>query len=64
MEKGSWITEKITQTIKNGTRYKVKNERTGGAATRYELNGSYVVRDDTTGDILQLSGPEHIAKIF
>jgi hypothetical protein len=36
MEKGSWIPEKITQTIKNGTQYKVKNERTGGAATRYE----------------------------
>ncbi len=64
MEKGSWTPEKITQTIKNGKQYKVKNERTGGAATRYESNGSYVVRDDVTGDILQLSGPEHIGKIF
>lgn len=64
MEKGNWTPEKITQTIKSGKQYKVKNERTGGAATRYELNDSYVVRDDTTGDILQLSGPEHIAKKF
>ncbi len=64
IEKGDWTPNKITQTIRNGDRYRVINERTGGPATRYELNGQYVVRDDTTGDILQLSGPDHIPKNF
>lgn len=56
--------EKISHTIRNGQRFAVKNERTGGSATRYEFEGNYVVRDDATGNILQVSRPGHRAKIF
>lgn len=63
IEKGNWTPEKISRTIRYGQRYSAKNERTGGTATRYELDGSYIVRDDATGDILQVSRPGHIPKL-
>lgn len=64
IEKGNWTPEKITRTIRYGQRFKARNERTGGDATRYELDGGYVVRDDTTGNILQVSRPDHLPKLF
>lgn len=64
IEKGNWTPQKITNTIRYGNRFRVKNERTGGSATRYEYEDSYVVRDDATGDILQVSRPNHIPKNF
>lgn len=64
IEKGNWTPDKITNTLRYGKRNNVINERTGAPATRYELDGRYLVRDDKTGDILQLSGPNHIAKKF
>lgn len=64
IEKGNWSPEKISDTIRNGTRHKALNERTGGSATRYQNGKDYVVRDDKTGDILQLSGPGHEPKVF
>lgn len=62
IQKGGWTPEKITEIIRRGSRVKVKNERTGGPATRYEDGDKYLVRDDKTGDILQLSGFNHIPK--
>lgn len=62
MERGSWTPDKISQTIRNGKAYATKNERTGGAATRYEKDGYFVVRDDSTGNILQLSGHDFVPK--
>ncbi|MET0155761.1 MAG: colicin E5-related ribonuclease [Rickettsiales bacterium] len=64
IEKGNWTPEKITRTIRYGERFKARNERTGGSATRYELEGNYVVRDDATGNILQVSRPGHMPKLF
>jgi SPP1 gp7 family putative phage head morphogenesis protein len=64
MEKGGWTPLDITRTIRYGRQVKVKIERTGGPATRYELDGKYLVKDDVTNDIVQLSGPKHQAKNF
>lgn len=64
IEKGNWTPEKITRTIRYGQRFKTRNERTGGNATRYELEEAYIVRDDITGDILQVSRPGHLPKLI
>ena len=64
IEKGDWTPDKISNTIKNGIAYAVKNERTGGPATRYQKGNDFVVRDDKTGDILQVSRPGFKPKIF
>lgn len=64
IERGNWTPEKISDTIKTGKIVKVRNERTGQMAARYEKDGTFVVRDDSTGSILQLSGkdftPKHV----
>lgn len=64
VEKGNWTPEKISDTIRNGSAQAVKNERTGGPATLYQKDGNFVVRDDKTGDILQLSRPGFTPKTF
>lgn len=64
LEKGNWTPDSITNVIRYGKQVRVRNERTGRSATRYELDGKYVVIDDSSGHVLQLSGPNHIAKNF
>lgn len=64
LEKRDWTPEKITETIKHGKRFEAPNNvrikiDPRATATRYEYNGRYVVRDDLTGEILQVSGPSH-----
>lgn len=63
-EKRDWTPEGITETIKHGKKYKAPNlprkHDPSATATRYEYNGRYIVRDDQTGEILQISGPRHI----
>ncbi len=63
-EDRNWTPEEITETIKYGKKYKAPNlprkHDPGATATRYEYNGRYVVRDDQTREILQVSGPSHI----
>ncbi len=66
-EKRDWTPEEITETIKNGRKIKAPNEvrkriDPRATATRYEYNGRYVVRDDQTGEIIQISGPRHVPK--
>jgi Colicin E5 ribonuclease domain len=64
MESRNWTPEDITETIRNGEKIEVPNmprkDDPTATATRYEYNGRYVVRDDQTGEILQISGPRHI----
>lgn len=62
IEDGEWTPQDITRTIRDGKRFEATNERSGGEATRYELDGKYLVRDNETNHILQLSGKKHIAK--
>lgn len=64
IEKGGWTPEKIQDLLLTGSRTSVKNERTGGAATLYQKEGRFLVRDDKTGDILQLSRPGFRPKTF
>ena len=54
---------KITETIRNGENFEAPNRvrieiDPRATATRYEYNGRYVVRDDQTGEILQISGDD------
>lgn len=64
MEGRNWTPEDITETIRNGEKFEASNmprkHDPTASATRYEYNGRYVVRDDQTGEILQISGPRHI----
>lgn len=64
IQQGQWTPQKISETIKRGTPYKAINKKTGSAATRYQLNDRFVVRDDATGDILQVSRPGMEPNIF
>lgn len=57
-----WTPEKISDTIKNGKKYSAPNDvrkriDPKATATRYEKDGKFVVRDDQTGEILQISAP-------
>ncbi|MDH5722994.1 MAG: peptidoglycan-binding protein [Alphaproteobacteria bacterium] len=52
-----WTPEQITKTIKNGKRHKAPNKvNPENTATRYEYRGRFVVQDDQTKEILQISG--------
>ena len=69
LEKRDWTPEEITNTIKYGKRFRALNKPRmeldpRATATRYEYNGRYVVRDDQTGEILQVSGPNHTPSKF
>lgn len=59
--KGNWTPEKISETIKNGERFPAPNKvHPQNTATRFQLGDRYVVKDDVTNEILQLSGPDFI----
>ncbi|MCB9988629.1 MAG: peptidoglycan-binding protein [Rhodospirillales bacterium] len=52
-----WTPEQITETIKYGKRYPAPNKvNKANTATRYEYKGRFVVRDDQTKEVLQISG--------
>ena len=59
MEQREWTPDKISTTIAKGKKSpapnKVNKENT---ATRYEHDGKFVVRDDKTKEILQVSGDD------
>mgnify|MGYP002408714809 FL=1 len=51
-----WNPEQITETIKRGEQYLAPNKvNPGNTATRYEYKGRFVVQDDQTKEILQVS---------
>lgn len=55
-KKRGWTDEEITKAIKDGDAYPAENFRTNKPATLYEHNGKYVIRDDTTKEIIQIGG--------
>lgn len=65
LKKRDWTPEQITRTIKNGKRFKAPNKvNPGNTATRYEYEGRFVVRDDKTKEILQVSDKSFIPNKF
>ena len=58
-----WTKQAVVDTIKEaqqaGTTYSAVNKATGGAATEYvsQSTGRFVVIDNTTKQIIQVSGP-------
>ena len=53
----NWTPDQITRTIQNGRKYTAPNKvNSGNTATRYEYEGRFVVQDDQTKEILQVSG--------
>ena len=59
MASRGWTAQEITETVQNGKAYSVLNKATGGAATEYinPANGKFVVVDNATKQVLQVSGP-------
>lgn len=56
MKNRDWTPGQITHTIQHGKRYPVPNKvNPGNTATRYEYKDRFVVRDDKTKEILQVS---------
>lgn len=54
-----WTPEQITRTIERGKQYPAPNKvHPENPATRYQYEGRFVVRDDKTKEILQISGPD------
>lgn len=61
MEQRGWTPERISDTIRQGKQYSAPNHvNKSNAATRYEYNGRYLVRDDRTKEILQVGGENFI----
>ena len=53
----NWTPEQITKAIKHGKKHKAPNRvNPNNTATRYEYRGRFVVQDDQTKEILQVSG--------
>ncbi len=51
-----WSPEQIEETLKYGKKFRAPNKiNPGNKATRYEYNGRFIVRDEKTKDILQIS---------
>ncbi len=61
MEQRNWTDEQITDTIKYGDTYtapnNIRKNDPNATATRYQKDGKFVVRDDQTKEILQVSAP-------
>ena len=57
LKKRNWTPDNISETIAQGTRFKAPNKvNPANQAVRYEYKGRFVVRDETTKEILQISG--------
>ena len=54
-----WTRQDILDTIQNGKEYEGVNKATGGPATEFvnSLTGKFVVIDNVTGQVLQVSRP-------
>lgn len=65
MEKGNWTPSKISEVIQKGEAYAAPNNvNRSNTATRYELGNDFVVVDDITKEVLQVSEPGYIPKQF
>ena len=53
-----WTKQEILDTVKGGKVFAVVNKATGGPATEYvATSGKFVVVDDATKQVIQVSGP-------
>lgn len=60
-----WTPEQISNTLKYGKKYQAPNKvNPKNTATRYEYKGRYVVQDDQTKEILQISDKNFIPNKF
>jgi hypothetical protein len=59
MAQGGWTDQGILNMVENGNQYRVPNLKTGGPATEYysPLSKKFVVIDNTTREIIQVSRP-------
>lgn len=65
LEKGDWTPEQITKTIKEGKAYPAPNKVfESNTATCYVLDGKFVVVDDVTNEIIQVSAPGYVPDIL
>ena len=67
MEKRNWTPDEITSVIKKGNKYPAPNKvNPRNTAVRYEdpKTGRFVVRDEVTKEILQISGDKFIPSKF
>jgi hypothetical protein len=68
MTSRGWTKQEILDTVREGDAYSVTNKATGGPATEYvsRSTGKFVVIDDNTGQVLQVSradmAPNHWVK--
>lgn len=60
MEEGNWTPDKITHTIRYGARNPAKNKTVTPHrnATRYQIDDEFVVVDDITNEVIQVSRPK------
>ncbi len=57
MRNRQWTEDEITNTIKNGRRFNAPNKvNPNNNASRYQLGNRFVIRDEVTKQILQVSG--------
>lgn len=64
LEKGDWTPEKITTVIRRGNRLDTYNAvNKPNSASRYELGEDFIVVDDITNEVLQISGPGYKASL-
>lgn len=55
-----WTPQQIAETLRKGKKYKAPNKvNPKNTATRYEYKGKFVVQDDQTKEILQVSGSKN-----
>jgi hypothetical protein len=65
LEKGDWTPDKITRTIRYGKAYRAPNDvNKANTATRYEVDDEFIVIDDITKEVLQVSEPGYLPKQF
>jgi SPP1 gp7 family putative phage head morphogenesis protein len=65
LRKGNWTPEEINNTIRNGVAHRAPNNINKlNSATRYQLGDKYVVVDDVTNELLQVSGPGYEPNIL
>jgi hypothetical protein len=59
LEEGSWTPDKITDVIRTGKQFPASNRTVtpNRPATRYEKNGEFVVVDDITKEVIQVTRP-------
>jgi hypothetical protein len=65
LEKGDWTPEQITKTIQEGKAYPAPNKVFApNTATCYIRDGKFVVVDDVTNEVIQVSAPGYTPDVL